>query len=384
MTLRIVVDENIPAAAHFFGSLGEVELVNGRQLCAAQLRGVDVLLVRSVTRVNAELLAASDIRFVGSATSGVDHVDLRLLEERGISFAHAPGANANSVVEYVLAAIAAIDDQLEQLLAGRRVGIVGFGHIGKALAGRLDALDIDYRVNDPWLAAESIPNHAPLRDVLASQVVTLHPELTLRQPWPSRHLLDSAELADFGEGQLLINASRGEVVNNAALSARLASAGAPAVVLDVWEGEPSIDASLLHRVRIGSAHIAGYSLDGKLLGTRMLREALVAHLGVAAPMPAETPGGEPSQLALRGSCGGADMIRELMRQRYDILQDDALLRESMKQSDPAAAFDGLRREYRERRELSGTPVAVPGGCDPLSTALIRGLGCRLVTEDSTR
>ena len=382
MTLRIVVDENIPAADDYFGSLGEIEVVNGRQLGAAQLRDADVLLVRSVTRVNADLLAGSRLRFVGSATSGVDHVDLELLEERGIGFAHAPGANANSVVEYVLAAIAAIDDQLERLFAGGRVGIVGYGHIGQALARRLAALCIDYCVYDPWLDAEGIPHHAPLHEVFASQVVTLHPELTLRQPWPSRHLLDTAELAGLNPEQLVINASRGAVVNNTALSARLSSPSAPAVVLDVWEGEPAIDATLLQRVRIGSAHIAGYSLDGKLLGTRMLREALTAQLGAGTPSPGR-PGGEPSLLELRSPGDGPDLIRELLGQRYDILQDDALLRESSQQADPAAAFDRLRREYRERRELSGTPVAVSGGCDPRSSALIQGLGCRLVAEAGT-
>jgi erythronate-4-phosphate dehydrogenase len=381
VTLRILVDENIPAADHYFGPLGQVERVNGRQLCAQQLSGADVLLVRSVTRVNGELLGASDLRFVGSATSGLDHVDLPLLEERGITFAHAPGANANSVVEYVLAAIAAIDDQLERLLAGGRVGIVGYGHIGGALAGRLAALGIDYRVYDPWLDPESVPHHAPLREVLASRVVTLHPELTLRQPWPSRHLLGAAELAALDGEQLVINASRGEVVDNAALNARLASGNSPAVVLDVWEGEPAIDATLLHRVRIGSAHIAGYSLDGKILGTRMLWQALVAHLGIALPEP-DPPGGGLPPLELTCSGGGADIVRKLVQQRYDILQDDALLRESVKQADPAAAFDRLRRQYRERRELSGTAVAVSVGCDKRSLDFIQGLGCRLVMEDS--
>ena len=134
-------------------------------------------------------------------------------------------------------------------------------------------------------------------------------------------------------------------------------------------------------MRIGSAHIAGYSLDGKILGTRMLWQALMAHLGIALPEP-DPPGGGLPPLELTCSGRGADIVRKLVQQRYDILQDDALLRESVKQADPAAAFDLLRRHYRERRELSGTAVAVSGGCVKRSIDYIQGLGCRLVMEDS--
>ncbi len=151
MSLTILADENIPAVEHYLGALGRVQRVNGRTLERAQLQDVDILLVRSVTRVDEALLAGCPVKFVGTATSGFDHIDRRLSGAHGIAFAYAPGSNANSVVEYVLAAIAAVGDKLEQLLAGGVVGIVGYGAIGKAVAARLAALGIRYRIYDPWL-----------------------------------------------------------------------------------------------------------------------------------------------------------------------------------------------------------------------------------------
>ncbi|HEY6132122.1 MAG TPA: 4-phosphoerythronate dehydrogenase, partial [Halioglobus sp.] len=275
MSLRILVDENIPAAEHFLGAVGQVRYVNGRMIERSQLQSVDVLLVRSVTRVDEALLSGSPVKFVGTATSGIDHIDRDYLQRRGIAFAHAPGANANSVVEYVLAAIATVGDKLEQLLAGGVAGIVGYGNIGKAVAARLAALNIRYLVYDPWLDQDAVPCAAELNQILDCDLVSLHPELTAAQPWPSHHLLGASELRRLRPDTLLINASRGQVIDNSALLARLEAGRGPLTVLDVWAGEPNISWDLLQRVTLGTAHIAGYSLDGKLRATRMLSDAVV-------------------------------------------------------------------------------------------------------------
>lgn len=375
MSLTIIADENIPAVEDYLGALGKVVRVPGRALTRAQLADVDILLVRSVTRVDESLLAGTAVRFVGTATSGIDHIDRDYLARSGIAFAHAPGANANSVVEYVLAAVAAVADSLERLLAGGRVGIVGYGNIGRALAARLDALDIHYHVFDPWLDLRTVPNAAELDDILDCDVVSLHPELCTNQPWPSHHLLGRAELARLGAGSLLINASRGSVVDNAALRECLQRAQTFAAVLDVWEDEPDVDPALLDRVVFGTAHIAGYSLDGKLLATRMLADAVLAELGEAA-----SAGRDSAQFAasLRVPPGlaGAGLVRSLIDSRYDIRVDDGLLRQSVAAAPLAeqrrAAFDQLRRSYRDRRELSGSVVE---DLAPHQVPLARALGC---------
>jgi erythronate-4-phosphate dehydrogenase len=378
--LTILADENIPAVEYYAGSLGAVKLVNGRSLQSAQLAGVDVLLVRSVTRVDEALLGDCAVRFVGTATSGVDHIDRDYLRQRGIDFAYAPGSNANSVVEYVLTAIAVSGDALERLLAGGRVGIIGYGVIGKAVAARLRALDIDYRVYDPWLAPSDISKPAELSAVMACDVVTLHPELTRAQPWPSYHLVDAAALGKLNRGSLLINASRGPVVDNQALLELLTRGGGPATVLDVWEGEPAISHALLQQVNLGTPHIAGYSLDGKLLATRMLCAAMANRLGLAWQAPS-SPAGEPPLLQLPCAQAGAALVRQLLLARYDITLDDARLREvtlCRGRGQAAAAFDLLRRDYPQRRELLGSRVQGPG-FSVADISLLKGLGCIVQT-----
>jgi len=357
--LRILADRNIPALDDFFGHLGDVRTVEGRGLQAADLRAVDVLLVRSVTRVDEQLLAGSPVRFVGTATAGLDHIDIPWLQHSGIGFAAAPGANANSVVEYVLAAIAAVDDYLERLLAGGRVGIVGYGHVGRLLTRRLRALGIGSLHYDPWLDQSALESPVSLAQVLACDVVSLHPSLTTADPWPSRHLLGPEALDRLGANQLLINASRGPVLANDALLARLRQPDAPRCVLDVWEFEPAVPPALLESVQLGTPHIAGYSHDAKLAATAMLAQALREQLQLGSVDLAS--GGRAPVLELPPELLGADLLRRLCQLRYDLAADDRRLRAAVlgvAEADARAAFDQLRKDYPLRRELAGSPVRV--------------------------
>lgn len=357
--LRILADRNIPAVHDCFGHLGDVRTVEGRGLQAADLAAVDVLLVRSVTRVDEQLLAGSPVRFVGTATAGVDHIDIPLLRRRGIGFAAAPGANANSVVEYVLAAIAAVDDYLERLLSGGRVGIVGYGHVGSLLARRLQALGISSLHFDPWLEQGALAAPASLAEVLTCDVISLHPSLTAADPWPSRHLLGPEALGTLGRQQLLINASRGPVLANDALLLRLRQTNAPRCVLDVWEFEPAVPPALLECVQFGTPHIAGYSHDAKLAATLILAKALREQMQLDS---AEAASGAPAPLLeLPPELLGVDLLRHLCRLRYDLGADDQRLRAAVlgaPETDARAAFDRLRKDYPLRRELAGSVVRV--------------------------
>ena len=193
--------------------------------------------------------------------------------------------------------------------------------------------------------------------------------------------MGDAELRQLRPGSLLINASRGPVVDNSSLLTLLEGGRGPFTVLDVWEGEPDINFALLDQVILGTAHIAGYSLDGKILATRLLVEALAAQMALVPPHKA-SPVGETPALVLPDSLSGAGLVRHLLHSRYDISRDDAMLRGATLGKIVTSAgegFDRLRKEYRERRELLGCTVRGEFQSQR-DLALVRGLGCVPVPE----
>ena len=373
----MLVDENIPGAESALASFGRVQRFSGRSLTRSQLIDTDVLLVRSVTSVNEALLSGTPVRFVGSATSGIDHIDVSYLQDCGIHFAHAGGANANSVVEYVLSAIAAVDDRLERLLAGETCGIVGYGQVGKTLAARFQALGIACRIYDPWLERSNVPGAVDLEEALACEVVCLHPELTEQAPYPSRHLVSRDTLPLLQPGALLINASRGGVIDNLALFAHLNAGNDLLTVLDVWEDEPHINVALLKEVTLATPHIAGYSLDSKIVATRMLARAMATALGLSG-FVRQNNSERQAPLILADCLSGAALVRTLVHAYYDVREDDGRLRREGA-SEISEHFDRIRKNYPERRELAGSSIKLPVGFSDLST--LEALGCEIVDGD---
>jgi erythronate-4-phosphate dehydrogenase len=376
--MNIVADENIPAVAEAFGTLGRVTLVNGRAMSAVQVRDADLLLVRSVTRVDASLLAGSRVRFVGSATIGFDHVDLEYLERRGIGFATAPGSNAVSAAEYVVSALLVLAERTGQPLAGRSVGIVGCGNVGSRVRSRLAALGMQCRVNDPPQQAAGAPGEfVDFATALQADVVTVHVPYTRTGIYATHHLFDAAAFARLQPGAVFLNTSRGAVADNPALLAALTARDDLTVVLDVWEGEPSISLPLLERVALGTPHIAGYSLDGKLRGTEMIYRAACALLEVTPDWDVQgvLPAASPVTLPADAQLSPEAMARAAVPGCYDIRADDRRLREllTLDASMRAAYFDRLRKQYPVRREFAATPLQF----DRLSAsqcALLGGLG----------
>lgn len=365
----------MPRVRDWFAPLGDVRVLPGRTLAAADVREADVLLVRSVTRVDRALLDGSRVQFVGTATIGTDHLDLDWLRSAGITVASAPGCNAQSVVEYVLSALCVTNDLLESLQGRRsRVGIVGLGNVGGRLARRLSALGIDVIGCDPLVAESVIPRRA-LDEVLAADVVCLHTPLTRGGDHPTWHLLDAARIAALRPGTLLLNAGRGDVVDTAALLQRLRRAADLDVVLDVWEGEPAINIDLLERLRLGSPHIAGYSQDGKLAGTRMVLEACCRHFELQLPQLDDAE--VRPRLQLDAALDEVALLRSAVLQAYDIRADDTRMRAALRDDDVSgAAFDALRRHYPVRRELAAFEVDVSGVLSVRQRQLLSAAGVR--------
>lgn len=353
--MKIVADENMPGLAPL-ESLGELVRVPGRQVTAAEVVDADILLVRSVTRVDAALLAGSKVRFVGSATIGTDHVDLDALAQAGIRFAHAPGCNAMAVAEYVLQAALHWALGRRQPLAGCRVAVVGVGNVGSRLAALLAALGCEVLPFDPprQRAGDVLPwpwvNWA---SVMQADVISLHVPLVEASEDATRHLLDAPALEQLGAHQLLVNTCRGPVIDNVALERRLAAPQPPSAVLDVWEHEPRVPVSLLQRVLLGSPHIAGYSQEGKLRGSAQVVAALFDWLGAGARIPeVQAPPGE-----WQADVADESGLLALLRSRYDLREDLALLHQAVSGETPAENFDRLRRDYRVRHEMAGVTVS---------------------------
>lgn len=369
--MKIVVDENMPYARELFSRLGEVLAVPGRPMPAEALRGAQALMVRSVTPVNAALLAESQIAFVGSATAGTDHVDDAWLREQGIGFSGAPGCNAIAVVEYVFSSLLMLAERDGFQLRDKTVGIVGVGNVGRRLQARLNAWGVKTLLCDPPRARNGdAETFLPLAEVLrGADILTLHTPLIQDGPDKTLHLIDDAVLAAWPAGRILINACRGPVVDNAALLRALQQGKDLRVILDVWEPEPGLSLDLLARVDIGTAHIAGYTLEGKARGTTQVFEALSQFIGQPQQVPLATllPEPEFSEVTLTAPLDQA-LLKRLVHLVYDVRRDDALLRQSAGQP---GGFDRLRKHYQERREWSSLRVICS---DRASAACLTALG----------
>lgn len=380
--MHILADENIPLVDEFFAGFGEIRRMPGRSINRAALENVDVLLVRSVTRVDREMLEVSAVRFVGTCTIGTDHLDLDYFEQAGIRWASAPGCNARGVVDYVLGSLLALSEVRGGALARRRFGVVGAGEVGGRLLEVLRGLGWDVRVCDPPRQVREAGDFVSLDEILAEcDVISLHTPLTLGGDWPTFHLFDQARLSRLRPGTWLINASRGAVVDNAALRDLLLQRPDLEAVLDVWEGEPQVDVALAGLCRIATPHIAGYSLDGKLRGTAQIYAALCAARGVepAIELAQLMPGPALTELAFASSAEPAEMLATLCRAVYDPRRDDADFRRSLlgNEAQRRAGFDLLRKQYPPRREIDGLKVRI-GGHNPALATIVEALGARLL------
>lgn len=375
--MKILVDENMPYARELFGRTGEVIAVPGRPVPAEALEEADALMVRSVTKVNEALLGGKAIKFVGTATAGTDHIDEDFLTRAGIGFSAAPGCNAIAVVEYVFSALLMLAERDGFQLTDRTVGIVGVGNVGGRLQKRLEALGIKTLLCDPPRADRGEPGDFCSLETLVAQadVLTFHTPLYQDGPYQTLHMADEALLQALKPGTILINACRGPVVDNAALLRVLKQRRDLSVVLDVWEPEPDLNVELLERVDIGTAHIAGYTLEGKARGTTQVFEAWTRFIGQAQQVALETllPAPEFGRISLHGPLD-QPTLKRLAHLVYDVRRDDAPLR---KVAGQPGEFDRLRKQYLERREWSSLRVE----CDDAdAAALLQKLGFNAVHQ----
>ena len=352
--MYIVADENIIYAEEAFSQFGDVKLLKGREISNSILRDATALFVRSVTNVNKDLLNGTNVKFAGTATIGTDHVDIDYLKSHGIEFTSAKGCNSFAVTEYVLAAVNYLINKKNKCYNELSIGIIGVGNIGSKLEKLFNALGSKVLLNDPPL--KRIINESKyisLEEVLSADVITCHVPLNLTGEDKTYHLIGEKEIAQIKPGTVVINSSRGPVINNNALKTRLITKKDLHAVLDVWENEPSIDLELLDLVDIATPHVAGYSLEGKINGTKMIYDKFCEFLQTEKTWQPGYPVINNDTIARKYN-SKEDMINLLFPFVYDIEEDSNFTKSEIlsNKKETATVFDKLRKSYNLRRELN--------------------------------
>lgn len=352
--MKIVVDDKIPYLKGNVETISdEVVYMNGGDIDAAIVADADVLIVRTRTRCDKSLLEGSKVKLVVTATIGYDHIDVDYLREVGIKWTNCPGCNASSVRQYVHNSLLV----LGLLKQGLTVGVVGVGHVGTLVATDLTDAGMNVLLCDPPLSElrkrggeewEFAPlAQSPLRDMemvslqriaLEADIITFHTPLVMSGNAPTYHLADKDFFSLLAKKPLIINSSRGEVVDNDALVWALDAGCVSDAVIDTWEGEPDINLHLLNRAVISTPHIAGYSADGKANATRMSLKAVCDFYGLdfnCEVLPPQLP----DEL-----CPTAELAEERALQLYNPMEDTQRLKYSPDR------FEWLRGNYPLRRE----------------------------------
>ncbi|HMN48354.1 MAG TPA: 4-phosphoerythronate dehydrogenase [Ignavibacteriaceae bacterium] len=352
--LNIIVDENIVFAKEAFALFGNVTLLSGREINNSILKDADILIVRSITKVDKELLKNTPVKFVGTATIGTDHIDLEYLKKNKIAFADAKGCNAYSVAEYLVVSLLNLSVRFNFTLKEKSIGIVGVGNVGSKVAKFADALGMKVLLNDPPLQRAGNNNSfVSLDEILNADIITLHVPLNLSGIDRTYHLFDKKKLMELKDGTILINTSRGAVIKNQELL-EIIDTKKLKVVLDVWENEPDINIDLLNKVIIGTPHIAGYSLEGKINGTKMIFDALADYLNLNISFNFTKEAPKNSLLSFEKSETIEKDLDQIVSKIYPIQRDDKLLRKmlNMSREERIKYFDLLRKDYPIRREFN--------------------------------
>jgi erythronate-4-phosphate dehydrogenase len=387
--VQIVADENIPLLEQFFSEFGEIRKVAGRTMTSEDVKDADILLVRSVTKVDEGLIANSSVKFIGTCTIGTDHIDLAYLEslnqqreannKQKIAFSSAPGCNAEAVVDYVLSAASVLIDKRDQIFQDISVGIIGVGNVGMRLRGRLEAMGVTVIAVDPFKNAAEVGELSTLDDALKSDVVSLHIPITMAEDageHATHHLINAQRLQQMKPNACLINTCRGSVVDNTALKSHMDTFADFESIIDVWEGEPNLDLQLMNRCMLATPHIAGYSLDGKMRGTEQVYKACCQTFGLPIRNKLAQYLPEPSikKIKFGDSVPVRQALRTAIRAVYEVRVDDGIMRSTLLRTNGEAQamrtqFDLLRKNYPLRRDIPTMRVEVPSKRQDLQQAL---------------
>ena len=353
--MKILADQNIPQASELFKELGEVSLFEGRSLTQEDLKGVDALLIRSVSKIKEPLLELYSPKFIGTATAGVDHIDPDYVESKGAHWVSAPGSNARSVAEYSLASWIAlgVEEQIEKL------SVWGYGHVGKQVHQLFSAIGKEVVAYDPLLSKEEFSILKNEDELFDTQAVSLHMPLTDHAVYPTREKINADWLDHLKDDVHFLNAGRGEVVQESDFLKKYKSRANTKCVIDVFHNEPNPQSEMLKVGDIVTPHIAGYSFTGKIRGTKMLRSSLCEFLKIEDSFNDKIA---PKQLIAESTLSWHDAVLKV----YNPIEDSQRLLTNGSELEKGC-FDSLRKNYPKRLEFSDCLVrpASSGDADKL-------------------
>lgn len=339
--MKLVIDKDIPFIHGLFEPFAEVSYINGAEICRNDLIDADGLVIRTRTRCDENLLAGTGVKIIATATIGRDHIS-PWCEEHGIFVKNAAGCNAGGVMDYVFSALYGMASRKSIPLTGSTFGIVGVGSVGSRVEQMARALGFNVLLCDPPRAeAEGSTQFCDLDYLLAhSDIVSLHVPLNAQ----TRNMANEDFFRKMKLGAFFINTCRGEVVVDNDLIEAIPKLGP--VIIDTWNGEPDINIDLLNLVDIATPHIAGYSYQGKLLGTRMAVRSIARFFGIES-LYEFTPQADVKLEAVKLNLVGLTQgqITSIMQYNYPIFSDDFMLRIN------PGDFERLRNEYKYRREF---------------------------------
>lgn len=367
-SIHIVVDSKIPYIHGIFEPYARVSYYEPQEITNAVMRDADILLTRTRTQVDKKLLSGSPCRFIATATIGYDHIDTQYCEANGIRWVNAPGCNASSVGQYVLASILLWARTQNRDISDMTIGIIGVGHVGSVVEHYCRILGMKVLLNDPPRAEVEGHDKFVSLDEIAQKadIITFHTPLTMQGEYATCHLGSASFFDSLQRSPLVINSARGAVVDNYALLRALNTEKVGDVVMDCWEGEPRLNTALLFASFIATPHIAGYSADGKANATRMIVEAVAKEMGVTVDLSDIVPPTPPvSSLSLARN---SDPIATAVLSSYNPLFETRNLKRQPHD------FEKLRNSYGIRREFHAYNVT---GVVGNNATVLRELGFNL-------
>jgi len=375
--IKIIADDKIPFLKGVLEPFAEIEYYPGKEITKDKVINADALIIRTRTKCNADLLEGTNIKFIATATIGIDHIDTNYCDKNNIKWTNAPGCNSSSVMQYVTSALLTLAEKENFILADKTIGIIGVGNVGSKIQKVADILGMKVLLNDPPRARvggdEQFCDLNKIKE--EADIITFHVPLITEGEDKTFHIADEKFFNELRKEPIIINSSRGEVIKTSAIKSAVKNNKVKNVVIDVWEDEPDIDLELLDLVDFGTPHIAGYSTDGKVNGTTVCVNKInrFFNLGLKENwIPENIPNAENGN-KIYLDCNSKteqEILNEAVRQTYSITDDDKILRNSPE------TFEKQRGDYRIRREFDNYFIQ-PANCNSKVVKKLKKLGFKI-------